>query len=86
MHFSSSLRNDLNYNEEKVKEQVVCCIAAVNYPKNVEDLNFHQKLKRLENQAILNERTKENTETLAWETTRKRYKCMEQFYRFLLHV
>lgn len=60
IHSGSSLRNSLNYNEQKVKEQVANCIAAVNYPKDVEDLNFNQKLSRLLNQAALNDRTKVN--------------------------
>lgn len=56
IHSGSSLRSSLNYNEQKVKEQVADCIAAVNYPKDAEDLNFNQKL----NQAALNDRTKVN--------------------------
>src|SRR3712207_4717426 len=60
IHAGISLRNSLNYNEQKVKEQVAQCIAAVNYPKDVEDLNFSQKLNRLLNQAALNDRTKVN--------------------------
>lgn len=61
IHTSSSLRNVLNYNEQKVKEQVAICLAAVHYPKDVEDLNFYQKLNRLRNQAALNVRTKVNS-------------------------
>ncbi len=61
IHASSSLRNALNYNEQKVKEQVATCLAAVHYPKDVEDLNFYQKLNRLQNQAALNVRTKVNS-------------------------
>lgn len=61
IHSSSSLRRALNYNEQKVKEQVATCLAAVNYPKDVEDLNFYQKLNRLQNQAALNVRTKVNS-------------------------
>lgn len=37
------------------------CLAAVNYPKDVEDLGFYQKLSLLENQAALNVRTKVNS-------------------------
>ncbi len=51
----------LNYNEQKVKEEVATCLAAVNYPKDVEDLTFYQKLNRLQNQADLNTKTKVNS-------------------------
>jgi hypothetical protein len=61
IHSSSSLRNALNYNEQKVKEQVATCLAAVHYPKDLEYLNFYQKLNRLQNQAALNVRTKVNS-------------------------
>ncbi len=61
IHASSSLRNALNYNEQKVKEQVATCLAAVHYPKDLEHLNFYQKLGRLQNQAALNVRTKVNS-------------------------
>jgi hypothetical protein len=61
IHACSSLRNALNYNEQKVKEQVATCLAAVNYPKDVEDLTFNQKLSRLQNQAELNIKTKVNS-------------------------
>ena len=61
IHASSSLRNALNYNEQKVKEQVATCLAAVNYPKDVQDLTFNQKLVRLQNQADLNIKTKVNS-------------------------
>jgi hypothetical protein len=61
IHASSSLRNALNYNEQKVKEQVATCLAAVNYPKDVQHLTFNQKLSRLQNQADLNIKTKVNS-------------------------
>ncbi len=61
IHTSSSLRNALNYNEQKVKEQVAICLAAVHYPKDVQDLTFYQKLNRLQNQADLNIKTKVNS-------------------------
>lgn len=61
IHASSSLRNTLNYNEKKVKEEVATCLAAVNYPKDVQDLTFNQKLYRLQNQADLNIKTKVNS-------------------------
>jgi hypothetical protein len=61
IHASSSLRNALNYNEQKVKEQMTTCLAAVNYPKDVQDLTLNQKLVRLQNQADLNIATKVNS-------------------------
>ncbi len=61
IHASSSLRNAFNYNEQKVKEQVATCLAAVHYPKDLEHLNFYQKLNRLQNQAALNVRAKVNS-------------------------
>jgi hypothetical protein len=60
IHVSKRFHNVLNYNENKVSEQVAACLEAANYPKNAADLSFSQKLKRLENQASLNERTKVN--------------------------
>ncbi len=60
IHSGSSLRRALNYNEQKVQQEVAVCIAAVNYPKDAEDLTFYQKLNRLQNQAELNIRTKVN--------------------------
>jgi len=60
IHSSSSLRNSLNYNEQKVNQQVATCLFAGNYPKDAEDLSFYQKLNRLQNQAALNVRTKVN--------------------------
>lgn len=60
IHFSKRFHNVLNYNEKKVTEQVAVCMEAANYPKNAADLSFNQKLKRLENQARLNERTTVN--------------------------
>lgn len=61
IHSSSSLRNALNYNEQKVLNGQAKCLAAVNYPKDVERLSFYQKLARLQNQAELNSRTKVNS-------------------------
>jgi len=60
IHASSSLRNALNYNEQKVKQGVATCLTAANYPKDAEDLTFNQKLNRLQNQAVLNLKTKVN--------------------------
>src|ERR1700712_1468663 len=61
IHTGSSLQSVLNYNEQKVKEQVASCLAAGNYPKDVEDLTFNQKLSRLQNQADLNTRAQVNS-------------------------
>ncbi len=60
IHFSKGFNRVLNYNEQKVAERVAVCLEAGNYPKNVDDLTINQKLKRLENQAALNDRTKVN--------------------------
>ncbi|HLY71979.1 MAG TPA: relaxase/mobilization nuclease domain-containing protein [Puia sp.] len=61
IHTSSSLNNALNYNEQKVKQGKATCIAAVNYPKELEDLTFYQKLYRLTNLAALNTKAKTNS-------------------------
>lgn len=53
-----SIHRTLNYNENKVKEGVAECISAVNYPKDVSQLSFSNKLNRLINQAALNENVK----------------------------
>jgi len=58
---TQSLSRSLNYNEKKVQQGVAECIHAVNYPKDVECLNFYDKLHRLEHQAELNERVKANS-------------------------
>jgi hypothetical protein len=57
----SSISNTLNYNEQKVQLGDARCINAVNYPKDLEQLNFYDKLHRLEHQAELNERVKANS-------------------------
>ncbi len=61
IHTSSSIQRALNYNEQKVKEKKAECILAVNYPKDHEQLSFHNKLNRLLNQAALNENVKRNS-------------------------
>lgn len=61
IHCGKSLRNVLNYNEQKVKQGKAECLTAYNYPKNPEDLNFYQKLSRLVNQAALNTRSHVNS-------------------------
>lgn len=57
----SSLARTLNYNEQKVKHGVAECINAMGYPKDLDQLNFHDKLHRLEHQAALNERITANS-------------------------
>lgn len=61
IHASSSLRNILNYNEHKVKASMATCLEAALYPKDAADLNFFQKLSRLEKLTELNQRTKVNS-------------------------
>jgi hypothetical protein len=58
---SHSLHMPLNYNEQKAKQKKAVCIAAVNYPKDADHLNFYQKLNRLIKQASLNQQTKRNS-------------------------
>ena len=58
---TQSLSRSLNYNEKKVNLGVAECIHAANYPKDLEALNFYDKLHRLEHQAALNERVKANS-------------------------
>jgi hypothetical protein len=61
IHTSSSLNNALNYNEQKVNQKKAKCLAAVNYPKELADLTFYQKLYRLTNLAALNTKAKVNS-------------------------
>jgi hypothetical protein len=61
IHQSTGLRNILNYNEQKVKAGLAVCLEAGFYPVDAADLNFHQKLRRLEMLTELNQRTKYNS-------------------------
>jgi hypothetical protein len=61
IHASSSLRNCLNYNEQKVKTGHARCLEAGYYPVDATDMNFYQKLARLEKLTELNQRTKVNS-------------------------
>lgn len=61
IHSSSSLRNILNYNEQKVRTGAALCLEAAYYPKEAADLTFDQKLLRLEKLTELNQRTKVNS-------------------------
>ncbi|MVN91535.1 relaxase/mobilization nuclease domain-containing protein [Mucilaginibacter aquatilis] len=56
-----SLIGALNYNERKVAKGTAKLIAAVRYSKDMDKLNFHDKLLRLTDLAAGNERTKTNT-------------------------
>lgn len=58
---SHSINNILNYNENKVKSGVADCINAVNYPLQLEKLNFTLKLNRFLKLAELNENAKRNS-------------------------
>ena len=58
---SHSLSTTLNYNEQKLQQKEAVCILAANYAKDLELLNFYQKLHRLQHQAALNERVKANS-------------------------
>jgi len=58
---SRSINSILNYNENKVKEGVAECINAVNYPLELEKLNFSHKLNRFLKLSSLNENAKRNS-------------------------
>lgn len=60
IHTSGSLRAVLNYNERKVEQEQAVCLMAENYPKEVSELSFNQKLNLLQKQASMNLRTKVN--------------------------
>jgi hypothetical protein len=61
IHNSSSLRNALHYNENKVKQRVANFIHSGNYHKDTELLGFSDKIRRLEKQTALNQQTKINS-------------------------
>lgn len=61
IHSGSSLREALNYNENKVKRGVAECIDAGYYVKHVDDLSYRDKFSRLQKLMGLNARTKVNT-------------------------
>lgn len=52
----NSLKHALNYNEKKVQNDKAVLIDAANFLKNPDELNFHNKLNRLQNLMDLNER------------------------------
>ncbi|HSZ87191.1 MAG TPA: relaxase/mobilization nuclease domain-containing protein [Puia sp.] len=55
-----SFKRALNYNEKKVQKGDAECIHAKNFLKDVDKMNFHQKLKRFDDLIALNERTKKS--------------------------
>jgi hypothetical protein len=57
----NSIPNALNYSKQKLQEGQAELLYAGNYLKNVEQLNFYNKLKRFSRLISLNERTKTNT-------------------------
>ena len=69
---TQSLSRSLNYNEKKVQLRVAECIQAVNYPKDLEALNFYEKLHRLEHQAELNERGQSEQRSYLFKLSRER--------------
>lgn len=56
-----SIHRILNYNENKVREGVAEIISATNYPMDVEQLSFENKLNRLKNQVALNQNVSRNS-------------------------
>jgi hypothetical protein len=60
IHTGRSLRQTLQYNEQKVAQVKALLLEAVHYPKAAPDLSFSQKLRCLEKRAQLNERTQVN--------------------------
>ncbi|HEY4195339.1 MAG TPA: relaxase/mobilization nuclease domain-containing protein [Mucilaginibacter sp.] len=56
-----SLIGALNYNENKVKQGKAVLIGAAVYPKDKEQLSFNDKLFRLTDLAMMNQRAKTNT-------------------------
>ncbi|WP_426092849.1 relaxase/mobilization nuclease domain-containing protein [Flavobacterium sp. DSR3-2] len=58
---SHSIRSIFNYNENKVKAGVAECIAAGNYPVNVDKMNDTLKLSRFIKRMELNENAKRNS-------------------------
>jgi Relaxase/Mobilisation nuclease domain len=61
IHPSDKLQRAVNYNHQKEVQGKATCILAVNYPMDPDEMNFHQKLHRLTNQAALRPRTKVNS-------------------------
>jgi hypothetical protein len=60
IHNSSSLKNALHYNENKVRQKVAVFFHSANYLKDTEQLGFSDKISRLQRLAALNQQTKIN--------------------------
>ena len=58
---SSSLRNVLHYNENKIKADVAKLILASGFAKDADDLSFSDKIRTFQKLTELNERTKVNS-------------------------
>lgn len=58
---SSSIRNVLHYNENKVKAEMAKLIHASGFAKDVDELNFNDKIRTFQKLTELNERTKVNS-------------------------
>lgn len=56
-----SIHRILNYNENKVQQEVAHCIGAGNYPVDTDKMSFTMKLNRFLKQANLNENVKRNS-------------------------
>lgn len=57
----NALKANFYYNENKVAAGVAVCIAAVNYPKNTENLSQAERMKMLVKTASANEKIKSNS-------------------------
>lgn len=55
-----SLQRALNYNEKKCQKEQAKCIHAGNYLLQPEQMNFHQKMERMQDLIARNERTKKS--------------------------
>lgn len=55
-----SLQRALNYNEQKCQKEKAVCIFAGNYLLEANQMNFHQKMERMQDLIARNERTKKS--------------------------
>jgi len=55
-----SLQRALNYNEQKCQQEKAVCIFAGNYLLEANQMNFHQKMERMQDLIARNERTKKS--------------------------
>jgi hypothetical protein len=55
-----SLQRALNYNEQKCQKEKAICIFAGNYLLEANQMNFHQKMERMQDLIARNERTKKS--------------------------